>query len=92
MAAPSKKPVAAARYKSLKNLIGGRGFGVSILSCQHHRDGRSGVVHVEGAANGGQPDKAGAAVVVADIERHRQTVATGAAAKDGKTRHSQDIP
>jgi hypothetical protein len=89
MVAPIRKPVAAARHKSLKNLIGGRGL---ILSCQHHRDGRSGVVYVEGAANGGQPDKARAAAVVANIERHRQMVATGAAAKDGETRHSQDIP
>ena len=63
-----------------------------ILPRQHHGDGRFWVVNVEGAANGGQPDKAGAAVVVADIQRHRQTVATGAAAKDGETCHSQDIP
>ena len=45
-----------------------------------------------GAANGGQPDKSRGAVVIADIQRNRQAVATGAAAKNGKPGHGDNIP
>jgi len=66
--------------------------GRSILIHEHDSNGGLRVVNVERAANGGQPDKPGASVVVADIERNRQTVATGAAAEDGKPGHCDNIP
>jgi len=66
--------------------------GRSILIHEHDGDGGLGVVNVEGATSGGQPDKAGASVVVADIERNRQAVATGPAAENGKPGHGQNIP
>jgi len=66
--------------------------GRSILIHEHDGDGGLWVVNVEGATNGGQPDKAGASVVVADIERNRQAVATGPAAENGKPGHGQNIP
>jgi len=64
----------------------------SIIVRHHYRDGGLWVVNVECATSGDQFHQSGAAVVVADIERNRQTVTTGAAAKDGKTYHRQNIP
>jgi hypothetical protein len=66
--------------------------GRSILIHEHDSDGWLWVVNVEGAANGGQPDKSRGAVVIADVQRNRQAVATGAAAKDGKPGHCDNIP
>ena len=86
-----KSPMAKKRLnrcQSSRVSISGR----SILVHEHDSNGGLRVVNVERAANGGQPDKAGAAVVVADIERHRQTVATGAAAENGKAGHCDYIP
>ena len=62
-------------------------FGQSILVQEHDSNGGLRVVNVERAANGGQPDKSRGAVVVADVQRNRQAVATGAAAKNGKPGH-----
>jgi hypothetical protein len=50
------------------------------------------VVNVQCAASGDKFDKPRCAVVVANIERNGDAVATGAGAKDGKSCHPNDIP
>ena len=64
----------------------------SVLVWQH--DGNCGrwVVNVQRAASGNQFDKAGGAVVVADVKRNGQTVATWAGADDRKSRKPYDVP
>src|ERR1035441_1486052 len=71
----------------LKIAIFGHAAGGSVFFWQHDRDGRPRVVDVERAASGDQLNKLRSAVVVADIESHRQTVETGPAAKHGKPPH-----
>jgi len=63
-----------------------------ILIKHHYRDGWLWVVNVKRAANGCQPDKPWAVVVVADVQCNRQAVATGAAAENGKPGHCDYIP
>jgi len=63
-----------------------------ILVRHHHGDGGSRGMDVERAASGDEFNKFRGAVVVADIERERQAVATGAAALDGKSEHPDYIP
>ena len=64
----------------------------SIFVRHHQGDGGLRVVNVQCAASGNQFDKRRCAVVVADIKRNGDAVATWAAAKDSETEHPDNIP
>src|SRR5476649_1774197 len=66
--------------------------GASILVRHHYRDGGLRVVHVERATSGDEFHQPGGAVVVADIERNGDAVATWAGAADSETGHPDNIP
>src|ERR1039458_2707458 len=64
----------------------------SILVRHHYGDGGLWIVNVEGATSGNEFHGARGAIVVSDMKRNRNPVATVAAALDCETEHPDNVP